>query len=131
MVTEPETDRNAGDDALLADFFAAGRAVPAVPPDLAARILADARAELEHSRAGAVAATGPAQAPARGFLSSLLSAIGGWPAISGMAAATAAGVWLGFASPALIEGTGFYGSTYSLSDLMPSAVLAVADTSGE
>jgi hypothetical protein len=84
------------DDLLLDGFFEAARApVPAPDAALTARVLADAGREL--ARQGQPAAAAPrAQTGWFGF-------IGGWPSLSGLAAATAAGVWIGFAPPASLS----------------------------
>ncbi|WP_372840692.1 hypothetical protein [Phaeovulum sp.] len=69
-----------------------------LPPGLLARVLADADAEL-----AARTAPPPRATAARGIsgfgavLKELFGAIGGWPAVSGLASATVAGVWIGFA----------------------------------
>ena len=72
-----------------------------MPDDaLMARILADA----ERIRAaGASAALSAAPRPGRpdrpGWAMAAIRAIGGWPALAGLAAATLAGVWIGAAPP--------------------------------
>lgn len=83
----------------LDGFFAAARnETAALPEALEARMLADA-AQVHRARA----------APARrrqataGPIRQLLAALGGWPAVGGLAAACAAGVWLGFAPPASLS----------------------------
>lgn len=83
---------NESDDALLEAHFAAARRTGAEMPDrLAARMLADAARE-QRARAA------PAPA-APGWFGQVLRALGGWPALGGLAAACAAGVWLGIAPP--------------------------------
>ena len=92
-----KTDKTMLSDAALDEMFAAGRAVAPAPSEaLMARILTDADA----TRA-ARATTGPARAgrPREPFLGRVLSGLGGWPALAGMVTATAAGAWIGFASP--------------------------------
>lgn len=76
-------------DDLLADTGPAGADGP-VSEDLMARIMADAAAELPR-RTGT--------APGRGGLSALIGLLGGWAAMSGLAAAAVTGVWLGIAPP--------------------------------
>ena len=50
---------------------------------------------------GILAVGEPVATPARGgFLSQIMDAIGGWPSVSGLAAATVAGVWIGVVQPA-------------------------------
>lgn len=67
----------------------------APPADLAARVLADA----------ARVRRGPSARPriARGWLARLSDAVGGWPAMSGVAVAGIAGVSLGFFAPDLVD----------------------------
>jgi len=89
MMTNPNDD-------MLDDMFAQASAKsPAPSDDLMARVLADA------------AAVQPGQSPIADKRPSLWSrisdAIGGWPAVSGLAAATVAGVWVGIAPPAQVE----------------------------
>jgi hypothetical protein len=93
MTTDIERD----DEALLAPYLDAARKVPAPSADFMTRVLADADA-VHADRSAA----GPALAGARpglGFWSGIRSALGGWPAVAGLAAATVAGVWIGFAQP--------------------------------
>ncbi len=71
----------------LEEFFAAARATPApLPPDVQARILADAAALM------------PAAPLA--WHRALWQLLGGAAGISGLVTATAVGVWLGVAPPA-------------------------------
>lgn len=112
-------------DLALEAFLAPARSAPAPSDDLMARILGDA-AKVSADRLGPVL-TAPDPAPRRGLIATLIAAIGGWPVLGGMATATMAGVWLGFSSPALLDQTGFTDPAYSLSDLMPSFELAMAD----
>lgn len=121
-----KTDRTMLSDAELEAFFAAGRArAPEPGPDLMARIVADAEAEIA-ARAPAPLRSGPRTVRAR--WAALLSGIGGWPALASMATAAVAGVWLGFASPDRIDT--FAGglllpagdtaqTAYELEDLLP------------
>ena len=52
---------------------------------------------LAHREAEAFAAGGrPAAAQPRGFWAALWSGLGGWPAVGGLAAATVAGIWIGY-----------------------------------
>jgi hypothetical protein len=79
---------------MLEDIFAQARSVASTPSDdLMARVLA--------------AAVPPTpqlpQANAPGLWPRLLDMLGGWPAVSGLAAATVAGVWIGVAPPASVE----------------------------
>jgi len=87
-------------DGELELFFEAGRgAAPAPSEALLERVLADARAQQ------------PGRAPsprrpaaARGALAGLLAALGGWPAVAGLASVTVAGIWLGYAAPGGLDG---------------------------
>ncbi len=86
---------NPNDD-MLDDLFATARAAaPAPSDDLMARVLADAAAVQPQP------ATTTAAVP--GLWSRMLDAIGGWPAVSGLAAATVAGIWVGVAPPSSVE----------------------------
>jgi hypothetical protein len=110
------TDR---EDLALERLFQSARSGPEPSDDLSARILADA------SRV----ATAPSSVPAAraGLVSRLLALVGGWPAAAGMATAAAAGVWLGFSSPDLIDG--YVGAdSVALGDFMPD-VSVVAEGS--
>jgi hypothetical protein len=83
------------DDTTLADFFAAARhAAPAPSDALIARILADAEAAMPRGAEGPVR---PGPAPRRGGLLSWLGAFGGWGGVGGLATATLAGLWFGYA----------------------------------
>lgn len=90
-------------DAELERAFAAARQAPAPAPDaLIGRVLSDALAVQE----AAARTRGRAQAGTRaktragpqrdGLFRALWTAIGGWPAGAGLAAACAAGIWIGF-----------------------------------
>ena len=96
---------NDTDDAMLGTFFAAAqRTKTEMPVGLAERMRADAamvQDEFLRARAEAAApAAGRDRAP--GLLAQLWSALGGWPALSGMTAACAAGVWLGVSPPTFL-----------------------------
>lgn len=84
-------------DDMLDDLFATAR-TQAAPPnaDLRARVLSDA----QQVQAGFGAVAAPSRA---GLWLRLMDALGGWPAVSGLAAATVAGVWIGIAPPSSIE----------------------------
>ncbi len=84
-------------DEIVDDLFAQARNAKVTPPDdLMARILAEA----ETVQAGFTHAP---QASRPTLWATVLDAIGGWPAVGGLAAATVAGVWIGIAPPASIE----------------------------
>ena len=98
-------------DDLLAD---AARTKAAPDDGLVARVLADAHR---------VQAEGWPQAdPAPGFWAQLTEVLGGWPSFGGLAAASAAGLWLGLAPPAAADAVvaGLFGETVSVA-LLPDA----------
>ena len=111
-LTDSELDR------LLANAAASG---PEPSEALLARVMADADAVLAERGAGAGLA--PVGAVPRGWLRSFADAIGGWPAIAGLATATVAGIWIGYAQPGSVSGIadGFLatGASYDLGDFMP------------
>ncbi|MCR8725449.1 hypothetical protein [Frigidibacter sp. ROC022] len=124
MATE---QRNGVTDDQLDAFFRVGREDgAALPEGLFARIMADAEAEATRPGSVALASAAPAAetAPRVGLLAGLLAAIGGWPAMAGMASAAMAGLWLGFASPSTLDGVIGFGSEYTVGDFMPSLDLA-------
>jgi len=121
-----KNDKTMLSDAALDEIFAAGREATPAPSDaVLARILADAEGEIE---ARAAPVRRPAMAERPGLWARILSGLGGWPAVAGMATATVAGVWLGFASPdqlnelagglLLPEASGL--TSYDLEDFLPS-----------
>ena len=77
---------------MLDDLFAQARSVAPEPSDaLLARVLADA------------VPPAPARQQEPSLWSRLLDAVGGWPAVSGLAAATVAGIWIGIAPPTSVQ----------------------------
>ncbi|WP_299678993.1 hypothetical protein [uncultured Roseobacter sp.] len=99
-------DRDTGGDALEAFFEAARAAPPQVPKALMARVLEDAQ---------------EAQAPVRvPIWTRLGEVLGGWQGLSGLAAATCAGLWIGWSPPQALPDAGAlifgYGSTELLSN---------------
>jgi hypothetical protein len=90
------TMTNPNDD-MLDDLFAQATRVDVQPSDaLLARVLADA----DDVQAGFQ----PEQTSASdGLWARMLDALGGWPAVSGLAAATVAGVWIGVAPPSPMQ----------------------------
>jgi hypothetical protein len=106
----------------LAAHFDAARRYPARPSDaLMARVLADACA--------AQPATRPSRRPAA-WPVQLFRALGGWPAVAGLSAATLAGIWLGISPPAPLAAVaapllGDPGGVY-LVDLAPGATFELA-----
>lgn len=91
-------DTNRTEEELETLFAVARREVPDLPPGLLARVLADADAELAARSQPRVPAAPARRGSALGaMLAELVLVIGGWRAISGLATATVAGVWIGFA----------------------------------
>ncbi|MGE4325297.1 MAG: hypothetical protein AB7E21_04205 [Pseudodonghicola sp.] len=87
------------EDVGLDAFFAAARQETIIMPvGLAERMRADA-AMVQAGFARPLVADGIANSGSGGLLSQLWGALGGWPALSGMAVACAAGVWLGVSPP--------------------------------
>ncbi|MBK0326694.1 hypothetical protein I5535_05235 [Rhodobacteraceae bacterium F11138] len=87
-----ETDRDLSD---FENLFRAARDQHAVlPQDLEDRIIADGL-QVQRSRLSVAAP----RVRTVGRWKLLLDVLGGWPAMGGMAAACAAGVWLGLAPP--------------------------------
>ena len=86
-------------ETMLEDAFALARAEAArpAPEALMARVLADADRERPPLRAAA---------PRPGRLAAALAALGGWPALGGLATAGVAGLWLGLSPPAAVEDLG-------------------------
>lgn len=83
-----------GEDAGLEPFFEAARAHPPAP---SAALMAAVLIAAE------VAQPAPRRVPP---MARLRDALGGWPALAGLAAAAAAGVWIGTALPAALPGAG-------------------------
>jgi hypothetical protein len=89
-MTNPNEDR-------LDDLFAQARGQGAQPSHaLMARVLADA------DDVQAAMRSKQAAAPI-GLWTRILDALGGWPAVSGLAAATVAGIWIGVAPPTSVQ----------------------------
>lgn len=106
----PGPAQAAADDAMLAGFFSAGKQhSPDAPEALMARILDAGLAEqaaIATARQPRVARSGgdeSAPAAPRGF-GSWLATLGGWGAVTGLATATVAGIWLGFSPPTGLAG---------------------------
>lgn len=97
------------DEKLLEAAFAQARTPDTAPSEgLMDRIMIDADSVLADASVPA-APTGAKQ----GFGAMILDAVGGWPSLSGLAAATVAGVWIGVAAPAALTNisTGIWGDT--------------------
>lgn len=93
-MTTPEND-----DFLDAFFDDAKKSTPDMPDGLMARMMADAQAETDR-RAKIAVATAP-----KSFWSQIWGAVGGWPALAGLSAATLTGVWIGLNPPAAVSDT--------------------------
>ncbi|MBR9844401.1 MAG: hypothetical protein GYB25_14675 [Rhodobacteraceae bacterium] len=93
-------------DQELDALFAAARddAAQAPSSDLMARVLADAEAMQPKPAAPVVRPQSRG-----GLVSGILSAIGGWPSLGGLAAATVAGVWIGFSATPTVLPDGLAG----------------------
>ena len=92
-MTPTETEEMKNLDSLLEE---AARAPVDLPPGLAARVMQDA--------AAASAAGHRRMKP--NLMSRIARALGGWPALGGLAAATCAGFWIGISPPAAIPDAG-------------------------
>lgn len=74
-------------------FFDAARGAPEPASDaLMARVMADALAVQTAAKAGPMLS----ERRHSGVIAGLWAALGGWPALGGLATATLAGVWIGF-----------------------------------
>lgn len=83
-------------DALFEEAKGARGDAPDVSPDLMARILADAEAV----QAGFAPPPARAARPERpGLFRQISNALGGWPALAGLATASVCGLWLGISPP--------------------------------
>lgn len=92
----------AEDDALLDMVFAAAKEDPAAmpTPDFMARVLADAEA----ARPAPAPIAPPVETPRLSVAAKFVALLGGWQSVSGLAAATVAGVWIGVAAgPAMLQ----------------------------
>ncbi len=102
-------------DALDA-LFAQARTTDLQPTDgLLVRIMADAVQVTQQRQQQAVAS--PASVRSRGLLSGLVAALGGWPAMGGLAMATATGLYIGVAPPDSLTAIGqaVWGETVTVS----------------
>lgn len=91
----PAQDEDAMIDALLDDVAQAP--VAPIDPGFMARLLDDADRFLPPP------GVRTADIPARPGWRDLLVALGGWPAIGGLAAAGMAGLWIGIAPPQIVD----------------------------
>lgn len=92
MATEPE-------DARLEALFAAAREAERPGDDLVARVLADAAMV----QAAARPALSPSPVQRGGVWAGILSALGGWPGLSGVTAAGVAGLVIGLWAPDVVD----------------------------
>jgi hypothetical protein len=94
-------------DAVLEALFAEARTRRDRPPAaLVARVLADAEAARPGGRR-------------LGRFAAIFGALGGWPTAAGLAAASVAGLFLGFAAPDAVGRLGPGASGYDLIDFAP------------
>lgn len=85
-------------DALLAEERQAlAKDAPEISPELMARVLTDAQ-EVQAGFAPTVPGIFGQRQP-RGVWAQLGAALGGWPAVAGLAAASVCGLWLGINPP--------------------------------
>jgi hypothetical protein len=93
-MTEPVHDHDAAERELDGLFDLARGVAPPLPEALAARMLADADAVIRP----AVAVVPPAAAVTGGWRE-VMAALGGWPALGGLAFVTVLGVGIGISQP--------------------------------
>ncbi len=110
------TDKNIPTEAELEALFAEAAGAPAVP----------SAALLDRVMADADRISGARVPPHPGWLAALIATLGGWPAVAGLATATVAGIWIGYAAPdtlnQLTDGYLAAGS-YQFGDLLPAVDL--------
>ena len=90
-----------GIDALEGVFAAARQTAPEPSAAFLMRVMAEAEA-VQAARQAAPAAARPAARGSR--LAGLMALVGGWPALGGMVAAAATGLWIGFIGVERIDG---------------------------
>lgn len=103
---------------LDADFAEMRRPDPTPSDDLLNRIMMDAD--------GVLAAAAPVPArPKQSLRGFILDLVGGWPSVSGLAAATVAGLWIGVVQPTAFTdlSAGLWGATLEV-PLLESDVFA-------
>lgn len=111
----------------LDELFSQARSQDVSPtPDFVERVLQDAL----DAQAAHVPAAVPTP-PRASWLRQLLSAIGGWPAVAGLATAGVAGLWIGVNPPDMMATTAenFLGTSSDLYlvDLMPTFDFTLAE----
>ncbi|TCP60835.1 hypothetical protein EV663_1079 [Rhodovulum bhavnagarense] len=118
------TERTEITDEALEALFQVGRDTgPAPSAALLARVMDDAMAEAGVRAAPLVVGKQtPTPATRRGVIGAMLSTLGGWPSMAGLASATVAGIWIGYADPAALDivTTVMLGGGYEPVDLVPS-----------
>ncbi|WP_050931423.1 hypothetical protein [Aestuariivita boseongensis] len=87
------SDDKLTDTELDALFKAAQRSEPGPSPEWTDRVFRDAQRVL----------AGPVAVPPPSLWSQVVSALGGWQGMGGLAAASAAGLWIGISPPALLD----------------------------
>ena len=108
------------EDDILEGLFAEARTEMMRPSDdLMARVMADAIDAMPNASAPA------APRHSGGFL----ALIGGWPALAGLATATVAGVWIGFAAPDAVTDYAL-GVSYDVSALAPGYGELLGESTG-
>lgn len=95
--------RNDDDITALRAHFEAGRNHRPEPSEaLLARVLADA-VQVQVARAAQATSSGVEPARETGLWRQVLRGLGGWPALTGLATATVAGIWIGLSPASGIE----------------------------
>lgn len=113
------TDQRRKEEGTLASLFEAERQNAPVPSgDWMARMEALARTEQPAPRPSGTAAPAPRR---RAGWREALRAFGGWPAVVGLVAACATGVWIGIASPETMTPLISLDSSSQLSALDPAS----------
>ncbi len=116
-------------DKELSGLFEVSRYIPPTPSDsLLARVMADATAV----QAGFAPAPVAARPRGMGLWRELLRALGGWPAMGGLATAAVAGVWLGAFPPSFLpDATDAYIELTEGAYLIDTTPVLAFDLSGE
>ncbi len=115
------TDKNAFNQIDLDALLEQEGKVPVQPSDgLMSRIIQDADQLADQHNTTLVRHSTPNTG---GFWHRILAGLGGWPAFAGLATATVAGIWIGYASPvsvgSLSSGLILSDASYALEDFMP------------
>jgi len=104
-----DTDKSLNEMDHLEDLFAAARSAPTeLPGPLQASLLADAqRVQQERASARDMASEtsqllSSPQELSRQIWRQFVSAVGGWPALGGLVAASLSGLWIGLAPPSFL-----------------------------